>query len=316
MTPAPSDRGLVHLGLLHDGPDDLAATVAPELRAALDAGLAVSTLVDRRTARALRELLGDDTAVDFRPPSQLLGSDPQRLVTDLRRARDGNRDGPRERAVVLVGHGGHGGTAAADDVAALEQALALLLAELPVTVICACPRAGDPGVAAAVAAGHPQLLAEGTRRDNPGHVPPPDHCPTPASLWGRRALRLSIRTTHDLRLVRERVSELAGGLGLDTDETAEAVLAVHEAALVAAGGGPALDAGGGESPCLVEVRTAGRTMLAEVSGPDRPDPPDPTEPTLGVFRRAAGSAAVHDVDGARPLRVVAGRGVDAPVSGD
>lgn len=324
-TPPGPRSPFAHLGLLHTDAADLVDAVHPTLRRALGDGAAVVTVVERRTARLLGEALGDDAALRHRAPAEVLGHGPEGLAAEIRAQVRAAGGAP---VVLLLQYpasdaepaaGGRPGAA----TVVRESSVAHVLADLPATLVCACSTDGDPDVLRAARRGHPRLLVGGEHRDNPRFRPPPDRSPAPASLWGARALRMSFRDAGELREVRDRVARVAIGLGLDTDETDAAVLAVHEAALLAA------DPEHGTS--LVEVRTSGGAMLTEVSGPDAhgadgaaPDTgdvpveggravdgagsaADGTDPTLRVVRLFAGTA-VHTDDRSHAVRVLTAPG--------
>ena len=285
-----------HLGLLHTDVDELVAAVLPTLRRALAEGAAVATVVERRTARMLGEALGDDAPVRHRAPADVLGRGPEGLAAEIRAQVRATGGAP---VVLLLQYPASdaepaaGGSPGAATVVR-ESSVAHVLADLPATLVCACSTDGDPDVLGAARRGHPQLLVDGEHRDNPRFRPPPDRSPAPASLWGTRALRMSFREVGQLRDVRDRVARVAVGLGLDTDETDAAVLAVHEAALLAA------DPEHGAA--LVEVRTSAGAMLTEVSGPAAPGA-DGTDPALRVVQLFAGTA-VHTDDRSHAVRVL------------
>jgi hypothetical protein len=293
--PDPAERGFVHLGVLHSDPDELVAAVLPHLCDALDAGSVVTTVVDRRTQRALREALGDDArALTFRAPAEVLRPDAERLVAALRGL--GARHRPR-RCFVLAQYQGF---TTGEDAAFWEAACGLVLDDLPLTLVCACPRDADPATLEAALAGHPQLLVGGGRHRNPRWRTPVDRSATPVSLWGRRAVRMVLRDAGDLGKAGERVRRAAHGAGMDPEDAARAVRVVQEAALAAQGEGR-------DGACTLEVRTLERSLLAEITAEGTGVAGEQTE----LIPRALGDhLVVRSSRGQRSLRLLVGRRAD------
>ena len=157
--------GLVHLGLLYDGPDDLVDSAVAEVRRALEAGDDVRLIVDRRTVRAFREALGDDAeGVTFPPPSSMLPpSAPGFLATVQGWAR------PDRRTTVL---GQYPSTMSAPDCGFGEDAVNLVLGDLPLTLICCCQRDLDPDLLAVARRTHPLLATTAGPADNADYRTP------------------------------------------------------------------------------------------------------------------------------------------------
>ncbi len=245
----------VHLGVLYADPEELVAAVLPQVDAALDDGAPVLTVVDRRTTAVLREALAERAPrVTFRAPAEVLRPGPERLVDELR-AGGGGR-GPRPLVI-----GQYQGFTTAEDAAFWEAATTLMLADQRMTLLCACARGADPALVEIGRHAHRALLTARGLTANPAARSPTDRSPTPASMWGRRALRLTFRGPADLSRVRERVARAAGGAGLGAERTAAAVLAVHEAALLVCGGREVAD------ECTLEIRESDRAVLTELTGP-------------------------------------------------
>lgn len=290
--PHAAEHGFVHLGVLHSDPEELVAAVLPHLRDALDAGSVVTTVVDRRTQRALREALGDDArALTFRVPAEVLRPDAERLVAELRGL--GARHRPR-RCFVLAQYQGF---TTGEDAAFWEAACGLVLDDLPLTLVCACPRDADPATLESALAGHAQLLVGGGRHRNPRWRTPVDRSATPVSLWGPRAVRMVLRDAGDLGKAGERVRRAADGAGMDPDDAARAVRVVQEAALAAQGEG---DGGA----CTLEVRTLEHSLLAEITAEGTGVAGEQTE----LIPRALGDhLVVRSSRGQRSLRLLVGR---------
>lgn len=288
MTPG----GLVHLGLLFDGPDDLVASAAPVLRRALDDGDEIVVAADRATVRCLREDLGDDAArIAFPPPATMVRPSQPDFLTDIRRFVR-----PGRRTTVL---GQYPATMSAPDCRFGEDALGVVLADLPLTLICCCRRDLDPELLAVLRRAHPQLATPIGLTDNPDHRSPATASPTPAALWGAVAGRVGIHGFADLALLRRCVAEAAAHAGLVGDAVRAAVLAVHEAAVLA------VRRGAPEHPHLtLEVRAdPGRCLLSELTGPIAIPTRDGADPLAHVRPFCAG-AVVHDEPERRAVRVL------------
>ena len=158
------------------------------MRRALEAGDDVHLTVDRRTVRAFREALGDDAeGVTFPPPSSMLPpSAPGFLATVQRWAR------PDRRTTVL---GQYPSTMSAPDCGFGEDALNLVLGDLPLTLICCCQRDLDPDLLAVARRTHPLLATTAGPADNADYRTPAPSSPTPAALWGTVAARLEVDGT-------------------------------------------------------------------------------------------------------------------------
>ncbi|GAA4891369.1 hypothetical protein [Actinomycetospora straminea] len=290
MTGSEREGGLVHLALLHDGPDDLVFGALAEVRRALADGDEVLLVVDRATVRAFREALGHDAArVGFPPPSAMLPpSDPGFLAA----ARDWVR--PGRRTTVL---GQYPAAMPAPACRVGEDGLNAVRRDLPLTVICCCRRDADPELVAVARSTHPHLAAITGRADNPDFRPPATSDPVPADLWGAVAARLGVDGTGDLAELRRRVGEIAARAGLEGDAVRAAVLAVHEAAVLGCRG----DVGAG---LTLEVRARPGQLFAEVVGPPRSGTAS-TGDLLSHLRPFCTCAAVHEDAGRRAVRVLA-----------
>jgi hypothetical protein len=286
--------GLVHLGLLHDDPDDLVASAVPYVRQALADGDEVHLIVDRRTARTFREALGDDAdRVAFPPPSSML---PPSAPGFLAAVRGWAR--PDRRTTVL---GQYGATMPAPDCGFGEDALNLVLRDLPLTLICTCRRDLDPDLLAVARRTHPHLATPDGRVDNPEFRTPPAADPVPAELWGAVAARLGVGGTGGLAEVRQCVADVAERAGLEGDAVRAAVLAVHEAAVLACRTGDPEHA-----ELVVEVRARpGETLFSEVVGPPpSAEPGAADDDPLARLRPFCTGADLHDGPDRRAVRVL------------
>lgn len=260
MSAATATPGLTHLGLLYDAPDDLVDLVVPHLGSALDRGDAVATLVDRRTTRELREALGERRDLTFASPHDVGTARPEVL---LRRLREVVGATPGRRSTILTQYSAF--PTAEGDVVVGESGINLVLADLPLTMVCACPRDAGPALLDATHHAHPAWLDGAGTTDNPRFRPPQDRSPTASTVWGGvHALRLCFGRTEDLARIRTHVAALAAEVGLRGEPAQCAVLAVHEAAVVACD--DAADARG-DAPCVLDAWTAGGRLVVEVRGP-------------------------------------------------
>lgn len=285
--------GLVHLGLLHDGPEDLVAQAVPELDRALAAGDAVYVAADRGTVRRIREALADRGAdvgrIVFPPPGEVLTpSAPDFLPTVRAWARDDRR------TTVL---GCYPGAMSAPDCGFGEDALNAVLGDLPLTLICCCRRDLDAGLLEVARRTHPHLATPAGSTDNPDYRAPATASPAPAGLWGAVTGRVGVGGTADLADLRRRVAEVATRIGLEGDAVRAAVLAVHEAALLAVRG-----AGTDGTSLTVELRADAGGLFSEVVGPPVGDTPagDP----LSRLRPFCAEAVLLDDAEHRAVRVL------------
>ncbi|GAA4944029.1 hypothetical protein EV188_10546 [Actinomycetospora succinea] len=286
--------GLVHLGLVFDGPEDLAASAAPTLRRALDGGDEVVVAADRGTVRNLREALGPDAErIAFPPPASLVRpSEPDFLTTVRRWAR------PDRRTTVL---GQYLPTMSARACGFGEDALGVVLGDLPLTLICCCRRDLDPELLAALRRTHPQLATAIGVTANPDYRAPATTSPTPAALWGAVAGRVGVHGLADLGRLRRCVAEVAARAGLEGDAVRAAVLAVHEAAVHAVRRGEP-----DHAHLTLEVRALpGQTLFSELTGPHGiPVQQGPSGDPLAHLRPFCARAVVHEEPERRAVRVL------------
>jgi hypothetical protein len=294
--PAPASGGLVHLGLVYDGPDDLVRQAVPELRRRIAAGDAVYVTADRATVRRVREELGPaGEHVEYPPPSTMVTPSAPAFLPTVRRWA-----GSERRTTVL---GCYPASMSAADCGFGEDALNAVLGDLPLTLICCCRRDLDPGLLAVARRTHPLLATPVGTTDNPDYRAPATASPAPAALWGAVAGRVDLDGTGDLAELRRCVAAAAGRTGLEGDAVRAAVLAVHEAAVLAVRrrdpDGPGL---------VVEIRAEpGRSLFSEIVGPRAPLDDhldgDQTDP-LGRLRPFCTEALVLDDAEHRAVRVL------------
>lgn len=263
----PSEDGLVHLGMLYDGIDDLVGRALPEIRAVLDEGGDVRITVERSGVRELRHALGPDAErVRFPSPTHAFAGTAPDFVAWL----DG--DLPRDRRTLLVAQYSST-TPPLWDSAHAEDAVNLVLTDLPVTVICACSQAGPAEHRELTGRSHTHLLDAEGRTANDGFRAPDPASPAPLAPWGPPAVAMTVSDGEGLAELRARVAAAAAEAGLDGHARDAAVLAAHEAVLLAGGADPdavvPLDA-----EHAVEVRAHAGALLTEVRTPVAPGTPD------------------------------------------
>lgn len=291
--PGPVRPGLVHLGLLFDGPDDLVASAAPTLRQALDGGDDVVVAADRAAVRRLREHFGDDAQrIAFPPPASLVRpTQPDFLAAVRGWVR------PGRRTTVL---GQYLPTMSARDCGFGEDAVGVVRRDLPLTLICCCRRDLDPELLAVLERTHPQLATAIGVVDNPGHRAPATASPSPAALWGAVAGRVGVEGLADLAALRRCVAQVAARAGLEGDAVRAAVLAVHEAAVLAVRRGEP-----DHAHLTLEVRAQpGRAVLSELTGPHGIPVRQGTVDPLAHVRPFCAGAVVHEEPERRAVRVL------------
>jgi hypothetical protein len=261
--------GTVHEGVPYASPERLAAELAEPVGRALAAGGPVVAVLEQDNRAALAAALGPGaSAVDWREPEQVHRVPPFTVAT--RWARLTRRTPrPEQRTTVVAQHSdrldlGRGYWAR------LDAALAVALADLPITMLCACREDGDLELLRAT---HPALRVGGAslptdgRRDPAGLLaefpaPPPPGLGTPLA-----ELAFTLDT---LPAARRLVARTAPAAGLDPERTADLVLAVNEIATNSAEHGP----GAGRLRMWGPTAPAPR-VVAEVYDVGRMDVPFP-----------------------------------------
>lgn len=289
--------GLVHLGLLYDGVDDLVARALPEIRSVLDAGGDVRCIVERGGVRELREALGPDAErVTFPAPSHAYSTTSPDYVARLR------RELPRDRRTLILGQY-PATTPAGWDCAFAEDAVNLVLADLPLTVLCACSRDGAADHRALTARSHPYLLGAGGRVANDGFRVPERTSPAPLTPWGEPAATMTVVDDGGLSALRRTVTAVATDAGLVPAARDTAVLAAHEAVLLAAGDDP--DAAVPfVAEQVVEVRATAGAVVTEVRTPRVPEGPDEANWRRELLPRFCDRLTTHQDDDGLRVRVL------------
>ena len=287
--------GLLHAAVLSREPDEVLSRCLPDLRRVATGGDEIELYADRRHGRVFREGMPDAT-MHFPSP---VGRSALGLAHEL---------------AARTGLGAVVGTACAEAVSSdgpdeavhAENALTLLLADLPLSVFCIY----DPTDADAVRvarATHPWLLTDEGRVVNPDFRPPATSSPVPSTVVGPALLDLAVPDGSLLAGMRPQIAARARSEGLGEEQVDETVLAAHEALLVA--GGACLD---GPAPSdlppgdhRVVLRRARRGIVAECRGapPQGQDRGEQSDRLVALSRLYDGLAVHDDVDG-RLVRVL------------
>lgn len=255
-----SASALVHRGVLYDDRAGLVDAVAPQLVGALADRHTVAAIVDGETAERLRDRIGPDAdGIMFTRPARAFAEPAQTMVAQRRRdAAASCESGP----MTVLGQ--FQPWMDTHDVAFWDSMFNLVLAELPVTLLCACPvDAGD--VTDVIAATHPELsTSAGAARnaafrdpltvlaERPPLAPPPPGVPTGA---------MNFVYAHDLAVLRRALAAHAQVVDLPADRVDDAVYAVSEVAT------DCLEHGAGHGRLLMWA--AGGELIWEVHDPGR-----------------------------------------------
>ncbi len=287
--------GLLHAAVLCGDPDELARRIAPEVRTTLGAGGTAEIVLDRRGVRAFRDLMGDHGRLRFPSPATAAATPPARRVEGLAGERDA-------RGLVL-------GRVCADDRSPegelAENAITLLLADEPVSVLCVYDPA-DPDELGRALRTHPWLHSPDGPRRNPDFRPPAASSPVPAGLFGSSVTTLPVPDGSALSTLRGRVAAIARDLGLDPERAEAVVLAAHEAMLLASGADLVSDLRPGQN--VLDVRVTPGAVVAECRGTPPSGTPTPAveDPRFAHLRRFCDRATAHTDQDGRLVRVLTG----------
>lgn len=250
-----------HEAVLHASPGDLAARLEPRITETVGNGGVVVAALDGEHADALRSVLGvaaDD--VEFVDPALAHGVPAFTVAT--RWARTVRRGKP----ALVVGQflPGLPGCGPAH-WARLDIALNVVLAGLPVTVLCAWSTS-SPDLAR-MRATHPCVDGRASLGYRPPRDALVDHPPPPPPDLGAPAARVRFGAD-DLAGLRRRVAALAVTAGMDAERVPDVVLAVNEIASNSVEHGPGVG--------VLSVWDDGTDLVAEVAdtggGMDMPFP--------------------------------------------
>jgi anti-sigma regulatory factor (Ser/Thr protein kinase) len=269
-----------HVGVLHRDRDELLELVSPVLVAGVTARHAVTVAVDPDCAESLRARLGPNAArVTFLPPAVMYAEPAQTLLHHRR--RDAEAATSSGRPLIVLGQ--FQSWMATGDVALWEALFNPLLAGLPLTLMCACPR--DQRAARVVEVTHPHLLS-GT-----GDLPNPNYCPPDAVLAeypppappdrGPATTTLSFTEPAELAALRRIVGRHAERAGLPPDRAQDARVAITEIAT------NCLEHGAGHGRLLLWVGED--ELVWEVHDPGRDErPPKLSARGLGFAAQQSG----------------------------
>ncbi|MEJ2866244.1 hypothetical protein WCD74_00615 [Actinomycetospora sp. OC33-EN08] len=280
---------LLHAAVVGEDPEDVVQLCLPAVRAALDAGGDVEIVLDRRGVRAFREVL-PDAALRLPSPAEVV---PTTLAHRLAAAAPGG---------VVVGRSC--ADAAATDREPAEDALTLLLADLSLSVLCVYP----PALVDVARRSHPWLLTPDGPVPSPDHHPPSSSSPVPAAVLGTSVAQVAVPDGSALADLRERFAAVVAEAGLAGERAEVAVLAAHEAMLLACGadltpGRPPGDLPPGEH--LLDVRRSTGAVVAECRGrPRAARDPSAADPRYAQLARLCDHATVHDDREGRTVRVL------------
>lgn len=287
----PGGPGLLHAAVVAEDPEDLVRLCLPAVDAALAAGAPVEVVLDRRGARAFR---------DARPDAALHLPAP----VDVDAATLGHRLADRAAGAVVVGRSC--ADAAPADRALAEDALTVLLADRTLSVLCVYA----PAQVEAARRAHPWLLTPDGPVPSPDHCPPAATSPVPAAVLGSSVDRVPVPDGAALAALRQRFAAAVRDAGLDGERAEAAVLAAHEAMLLACGVDlvPGLaDLPPGEH--TLDVRVSADAVVAEcraVPGGAGGAGAAVDDPRFAHLARFCDHATAHDDRHGRTVRVLTG----------
>ncbi|MCD2187738.1 hypothetical protein [Actinomycetospora soli] len=288
---SPGGPGLLHAAVVAEDPEDLVRLCLPVLDAALAADAPVEIVLDRRGARAFR---------DARPEAALTLPAP----VDVDPLGLGHRLADLPAGAVVIGRSCADAPAADRPVA--EDALTLLLADRTLAVLCVYA----PGQVEAARAAHPWMLTPYGSVPSPDHRPPATTSPVPAAVLGPSVDTVAVPDGAALAALRARFAAAVRDAGLDGERAEAAVLAAHEAMLLACGVDlvPGTDLPPGEHTLDVRVSTEAVVAECRADVPGGPDGPGAAvhDPRFAHLTRFCDHATVHDDRHGRTVRVLTG----------
>ncbi|GLZ51841.1 hypothetical protein [Actinomycetospora sp. NBRC 106378] len=287
---SPGGPALLHAAVVADDPDELVPLCLPVVDAALAVGAPVEVVLDRRGARAFRAA---------RPDAGLQLPSP----VDVDAATLGHRLADRETGAVVVGR--VCADAAPPDRPFAEDALTVLLADRPLSVVCVYA----PAQVEEARRTHPWLLTAGGPVLSPDHTPPATTSPVPAAVLGSSVDRVPVPDGAALAALRHRFAAAVRDAGLDGERAEAAVLAAHEAMLLACGVDLAGRADLPPGDHTLDVRVSAEAVVAECRGVPR-DPGGSgmadQDPRFAHLARFCDHATAHDDRHGRTVRVLTG----------
>ncbi|MDL5159158.1 hypothetical protein [Actinomycetospora termitidis] len=285
--------GLVHAAVVGEDPEDVVRLCLPTVEAALEAGGEVEIVLDRRGTRAFREVL-PDAALRLPAPTDVV---PTTLA---------HRLGATMRATRGVVIGRSCADAPDDDRDLAEAALTLLLADHPLSVFCVYA----PGQVDLARRSHPWVLTPDGPVPSPDHRPPNASSPVPAAVLGASVATVPVPDGAALADLRARFAAIVHEAGLAGERADAAVLAAHEAMLLACGADLSPGHPPGDLPPgahLLDVRRSAGAVIAECRGrPTAPPRASGQDTRLSQLAHLCDHATVHDDADGRTVRVLTG----------
>ncbi|SFF83883.1 sensor histidine kinase [Blastococcus tunisiensis] len=227
----PSDRYL-HDALIHDGPDELAATAVPFLLEGLAAGEAAVVVTRDETATVLRDALGSDPRVHVLDRDDVYRARTPTAITAFRRLAE-QRAAEGVSRVRVVGEVDFGETERDWlEWQRYESVINVALGEWPLWGLCVfdAQRLPDPLLETARRT-HSCLTGPGGRRPNPEFVAPADYLrslPVPAEPLEETPPRLWARDVGDFVGLRHAVAAELSTVVASSDTVEDYLLAVDE----------------------------------------------------------------------------------------
>jgi anti-sigma regulatory factor (Ser/Thr protein kinase) len=227
----PTSDPLAHQAIIYRTVGELICAAGPVLRAGVRAGERVVAIVETSVADGLRDWLGPGAgAVEFTSPDEAFSLPAQSMVAATRRQVE-QLIGSGASAVTMLGQ--HQPWMPSSDLAWWDAAFNVVLAELPVTLVCACPAAA-PQASRVIRQTHPWVRTDSGVTPNPRYRDPAsvlaDHPPGAPPALGACTVSLSFSSNEDLAELRERTSRHGRATGLPEGRVGDLVVAVTELA--------------------------------------------------------------------------------------